>query len=157
MPDNCQRSANLRNPENKLTHWETLPNLAKKNRSHEPWFGLVSVPPAKSKKQLLHAARGDARCTSGVSSTNPSMPILKSTRPLPATGGGCLIENLLFFVAKFCKFLAGSFSAVSKRNFASKYQYAFYSIFKLYKICTFLYRSKRNISAKHGLKNQRFS
>ena len=32
---------------------------------------------------------------------------------------------------KFCKFLAGSFSAVSKRKFARKY--AFDSIFKLYK------------------------
>jgi len=31
-------------------------------------------------------------------------------------------------LAKFCKFLAGSFSAVSKRNFARKY--AFDSIFQ---------------------------
>ena len=41
-------------------------------------------------------------------------------------------------LAKFCKFLAGSFSAVSKRNFARKY--AFGSIFQDlqvdYKMCT---------------------
>ena len=35
-------------------------------------------------------------------------------------------ENFKFF-AKFCKFLAGSFSALSERNFARKY--AFDSIF----------------------------
>ena len=36
--------------------------------------------------------------------------------------------KLLNLFSKFCKFLAGSFSAVSKRNFASKY--AFDSIFQ---------------------------
>ena len=45
------------------------------------------------------------------------------------------------------KFLAGSFSAVSKRNFARKY--AFDSIFKLYKMCTLLHRSKLNVLATH--------
>jgi|OM-RGC.v1.021759419 hypothetical protein len=38
------------------------------------------------------------------------------------------VPSFLHFFAKFCKFLAGSFSAVSKRNFARKY--AFDSIFQ---------------------------
>ena len=38
----------------------------------------------------------------------------------------CIFEKCIF--RKFCKFLAGSFSAVSKRNFARKY--AFDSIFQ---------------------------
>jgi len=41
--------------------------------------------------------------------------------------GSAKLANLQNF-AKFCKFLAGSFSAVSKRNFARKY--AFESIFQ---------------------------
>ena len=47
----------------------------------------------------------------------------------------------------FCKFLAGSFSAVSKRNVARKY--ACDSIFKLYKICILLHRCNLKISAKN--------
>ena len=38
------------------------------------------------------------------------------------------LANLLIVFCKFCNFLAGSFSAVSKRNFARKY--AFDSIFQ---------------------------
>merc|ERR1712100_265649 len=38
----------------------------------------------------------------------------------------CIFRKYIF--RKFCKFLAGSFSAVSKRNFATKY--AFDSIFQ---------------------------
>ena len=53
------------------------------------------------------------------------------------------ISNVLPSSAKFCNFLVGSFSAVSKRNFAI--EYAFDSIFKTYKMCTLLHRSKRNI------------
>ena len=48
---------------------------------------------------------------------------------------------------KFCKSLAGSFSAVSKRNFARKY--ASDSIFKLYKICILLHRCNLKILAKN--------
>ena len=44
--------------------------------------------------------------------------------------------------------LEGSFSAVSKPNFASKY--AFFSIFKLYKICTLLHHFNLNILAKNS-------
>ena len=47
------------------------------------------------------------------------------TGPRPAAS---LLEPRLGKLAKFCKFLAGSFSAVSKRNFARKY--AFDSIFQ---------------------------
>ena len=56
--------------------------------------------------------------------------------------------------AKICNFLAASFSAVSKRNFARKY--AFDSIFKLYKICILLHRCNLKILAKICLKNQQF-
>ena len=59
--------------------------------------------------------------------------------------------------AKFCKFLAGSFSAVSKRNFARKY--AFDSIFQaLQDICqdlhTFAPLQSQKFSKKIRLKNQ---
>ena len=53
------------------------------------------------------------------------------------------VSKIIFFFAKFYDFLAGSFSTVSKRNCARKY--AFESIFKLYKMCTLLHRSKLNI------------
>ena len=39
---------------------------------------------------------------------------------LPALAKLAKLVNFEFFFAKFCKFLAGSFSAVSKRNFARK-------------------------------------
>ena len=71
----------------------------------------------------------------------PLLPLLRR-RGLPALAlGGAAdapasglvndLESLLtlaFSSAKFCKFLAGSFSAVSKQNFARKY--AFDSIFQ---------------------------
>ena len=58
-------------------------------------------------------------------------------------------------LAKFCKFLAGSFSAVSKRNFARKY--AFDSIFQaLQDLHPFAPLQSQNFSKKIGLKNQHF-
>ena len=55
-------------------------------------------------------------------------------------------------ISKFCKFLAGSFSAVSKRNFASKY--AFDSIFQaLQDLHTFAPLLCQHFS-KIGLQNQ---
>ena len=57
-------------------------------------------------------------------------------------------------LANFCKFLAGSFSAVSKRNFARKY--AFDSFFKLYKICILLHRCNLKIFAKNRFENLQF-
>ena len=50
-------------------------------------------------------------------------------RRLPGRAEGpTKIKTFWFFFCKICKFLAGSFSAVSKRNFARKY--AFDSIFQ---------------------------
>ena len=55
---------------------------------------------------------------------------------------------------KFCNFLAGSFSAVSKRNFATKY--AFDSIFQsLQDLYTSAPLQSQNL-AEIGLKNQHF-
>ena len=57
---------------------------------------------------------------------------------------------------KFCKFLAGSFSAVSKRNFARKY--AFDSIFQALKdLHPFAPLQSQNFRKKIGLKKQQFS
>ena len=59
---------------------------------------------------------------------------------------------------KNCKFLAGSFSAVSKRNFERKY--AFDSIFQALQTTKFAYFCTSAISKfsqKIGLKNQQFS
>ena len=56
---------------------------------------------------------------------------------------------------KFCKILAGSFSAVSKRNFARKY--AFDSIFQaLQDLHTFTPLQSQNFSEKIGLKISNF-
>ena len=75
-----------------------------------------------------------------------------------AVHGLAKLANFAFFkkfFANFCKFLAGSFSAVSKRNFARKY--AFDSIFKLYKICILLHRCNLKIFAKYRFeKNSNF-
>ena len=60
------------------------------------------------------------------------------------------------FFAKFCKFLAGSFSAVSTRNFARKY--AFDSIFQaLQDLHPFAPLQSQNFRKKIGLKKQQFS
>ena len=57
--------------------------------------------------------------------------------------------------AKFCKFLAGSFSAVSKRNFARKY--AFDSIFQaLQDLHTFAPLQSQNFSKKSVWKSALF-
>ena len=66
------------------------------------------------------------------------------------------IGKFCIFFAKFCKFLAGSFSAVSKRNFARRY--AFDSIFQaLQDLHTFAPLQSQNFSKKIYLKNQHFS
>ena len=81
--------------------------------------------------------------------------------PLRRVGGGRGVRGLwqdvrtvrglglakLGTFAKFCKFLAGSFSAVSKRNFARKY--AFDSIFQaLQDLHTFAPLQSQNFSKK---------
>ena len=53
-------------------------------------------------------------------------PSLKGSRYRKCIFRKCIFRKCIF--RKFCKFLAGSFSAVSKRNFARKY--AFDSIFQ---------------------------
>ena len=73
----------------------------------------------------------------------------------PAHGVGWLGLAKLRKLAKFCKFLAGSFSAVSKRNFARKY--AFDSIFQaLPAVHTFASLQTQHIS-KTSVTNQQFS
>ena len=71
----------------------------------------------------------------------------------------CIFEKCIFrkcISRKFCKFLAGSFSAVSKRIFARKY--AFDSIFQaLQDLHTFAPLQSQNFRKKIGLKNQQFS
>ena len=58
--------------------------------------------------------------------------------------------------AKFCKFLAGSFSAVSERNFARKY--AFDSTFQaLQDVHTFAPLQTQHVSQKIDLKHQQLS
>ena len=64
------------------------------------------------------------------------------------------ISNFYVF-AKFCKFLAGSFSAVSKRNFARKY--AFDSIFQaLQDLHPFAPLQSQNFRKKSVWKNSNF-
>ena len=85
------------------------------------------------------------------------MQILQSVARLEITAaarrGEAVIGNwqnwqVLQNFCKFCKFLAGSFSAVSKRNFARKY--AFDSIFQaLQDLHTFAPLQSQNFSKKN--------
>ena len=67
------------------------------------------------------------------------------------------IDKFCKNLAKFCKFLAGSFSAVSKRNFARKY--AFDSIFQALQDlrCILLHRCNLNFFAKNRFEKLRIS
>ena len=66
-----------------------------------------------------------------------------------------VISKICICFAKFCKFLAGSSSAVSKRNFARKY--AFDNIFQaLQDLHPFAPLQSQNFRKKIGLKNQQF-
>ena len=66
----------------------------------------------------------------------------------------CIFRKCIF--RKFCKCLAGSFSAVSKRNFARKY--AFDSIFQALKdLHTFAPLQSQNFTKKIGLNKQQIS
>ena len=71
----------------------------------------------------------------------------------------CIFEKMHFskmHFSKICKFLAGSFSAVSKRNVARKY--AFDSIFQaLQDLHPFAPLQSQNFRKKIGLKKQQFS
>ena len=113
------------------------------------------------------SARGAGR---GRRRARPGAARRSRRRPPPAAGprpwrrrgtsGGEKLGKSEKFATN-CKFLAGSFSAVSKPNFASKYyilndntKYAFCSIFKLYKIFTLLHRSSLNSLAKNRFNDQ---
>ena len=87
--------------------------------------------------------RGSGRSRATRLSGAPSAGAAPQGRRACVRGLG--LANLANF-AKFCKFLAGSFSAVSKRNFARKYAF---DSFKLYKICILLHRCNLKIFAKN--------
>ena len=90
--------------------------------------------------QDMEAARVDAETAARTS---------VSTAEREVAGPFC--ANFAIFFAKFCKFLAGSFSAVRKRNFARKY--AFDSIFQaLQDVHTFAPLQSQNFSKKSVLK-----
>ena len=83
------------------------------------------------------AARRVAASSTGLLNEAPGA---WSARPRERHGGAKLAN-----FAKFCKFIAGSFSAVSKRNFARKY--AFDSIFQaLQDVHTFAPLQSQNFS-----------
>ena len=96
-----------------------------------------------------------SRCTGGDQNRDR-----RAHRGLTGTGEGrgerpgkCIFEKCIF--QKICKILAGSFSVVSKRNFARKY--AFDSIFQaLQDLHPFAPLQSQNFRKKIGLKNQQF-
>ena len=57
-------------------------------------------------------------------------------------------KNLQILQFLFLQFLAGSFSAVSKRNFARKYALKLAASFKIYKMCTLLHHSELKFLGK---------
>ena len=87
---------------------------------------------------------GSERCRTAAAGASPAGPATgakrRTARPRACTAPASAAKNaskwliggerakLAICCAKFCNFLAGSFSAVSKRNFARKY--AFDSIFQ---------------------------
>ena len=86
----------------------------------------VSAAKPFSTRSLRSSASGGTR---GRTSPAPSTPRSGGTEK--CIFRTCIFRKCIFrkcIFRKFCKFLAGSFSAVSKRNFARKY--AFDSIFQ---------------------------
>ena len=66
----------------------------------------------------------ELRAATRASRTSPSPTRSARRRYALQSRGGLGVRGLgLAKLAKFCKFLAGSFSAVSKRNFARKYAF----------------------------------
>ena len=71
---------------------------------------------------------------------------------LPTTATSATLANCATCFAKICKFLAGSFSAVSKRNFVDEIlqeNMRSTAFLKLYKICILLHRCKFKNFAKN--------
>jgi len=124
---------------------ENLPKKWQLKKKKAKFFGLPPrpgpAPPGPPAPALPPAAAGRA-------APRPAL--------LPPRSAAVLRAKLAFF-AKFCKFLAGSFSAVSKRNFAR--QYAFDSISQvLQDLHPFAPLRSQNFRKKIGLKNhQHFS
>ena len=120
-----------------LIIWQILKNAAK--RLFTCFYSQRSAPIQPKTSEILpkfcqncqlpygsrpRAARGAARPPARAAPGGPRRSTARRcTRPKL-----CWLMAILQFFAKFCKFLAGSFSAISKRNFARKY--AFDSIFQ---------------------------
>ena len=102
-------------------------NVTKKTRCMSAFVAVSSPsswPLAPCHRRRISVRAAIHRSMSGVTPTTNRH--VGRRRP-PGPSG--LIRQILQFFAKFCKFLAGSFSAVSKRSFARKY--AFDSIFQV--------------------------
>ena len=93
-----------------------------------------------------HGAAGDRSCWSVVLvAQDEAHPRLDARNLQMLEREEAYFQEVLGKLAKFCKFLAGSFSAVSKRNFARKY--AFASIFQaLQDLHTFAPLQSQNFS-----------
>ena len=117
----------------------SIPNLSTKAR------GAARAPPrARRGPAALHRAALPRREPHARPLVGPAPPQGRGERPFTE----CIFR-------KFCKFLAGSFSAVSKRNFARKY--AFDSIFQaLQDLHPFAPLQSQNFRKKIGLKNCEF-
>ena len=77
-------------------------------------------PRTSSKASSWRGCRRARRCRRSSRSSRRWSGRGSSRRSRAPQAGGCT-RPMLGQNGKFCKFLAGSFSAVSKRNFASKY------------------------------------
>ena len=126
MPGNCWKSVNFptwvqkKKANNKLRIFRFLPNLVENIRTRKPWFGLVSVlsRTSSSPEINLAAAANSSKRTVRESrkATNALLRFARvcASRALPRPMLGLTqLSNYLT--------LKGSFSAVSKPNFASKY------------------------------------
>ena len=94
----------------------------------------------------VRLSRADEECT--------VVEVVRSARELGEhlrrIGGQQGAEVHIAKLTIFCKFLAGSFSAVSKRIFARKYAFDRLSaFFKIYKMRTLLHRCDLKTSAKN--------
>ena len=98
--------------------------------SAPPWTCPSSPSPGGTRR-----TRATPRCRAAAAPRGPATRTVTGCRARPRPPGGAgattyvgLGSAKLANFAKFCKILAGSFSAVSKRNFARKY--VFDSIFQ---------------------------
>ena len=106
--------------ENERTKKNNLPKIIEKLATTLP-YRRGSLPDTARSTAL-------ASSRSGLQKTNP------------AVANFAPISSIF---ANLCKFLAGSFSAVSKQNFQVNMRLT--AFFKLYKMCTLLHRSKLSI------------